>query len=109
MIIPSSFLTTGTDDCNGCHVWNDPRRQLYPHHAELWPEDLPEHVRFEREAKRLRKQKQRAWVRSFFRLRWLSAVMAFARAPHWPQLMPEDPMQRRPGQGAAKDRRATPS
>lgn len=95
MIIPSPFFSTGKSSCEGCHTWNDPRRKLYPHHAEFWPEDLPEHVSFEREARKLRQQKQRAWARSFFRFRWLGAVAAFARAPYWPRLMPEDPMERR--------------
>lgn len=95
MTIPNTVLPTGTTGCKGCHAWNDPRRSLYPHHAELWPEDLPEHVSFERQAIKLRQEKQRAWVRAFFRFQWLGAVAAFARAPRLPGLVPEDPMEGR--------------
>lgn len=109
MTIPSSFFTSGMTGCKGCHAWNDPRRQLYPHHAELWPEDLPEHVVFERQARKLRQEKQRAFVRAVFRFGWLGAAMAFARAPHWPKFVPEDPMERRTCCGPAEDRQATSS
>ena len=96
MTIPTSLFTIGTTGCNGGHAWNDPRRQLYPYHADLWPEDLPEHVLFEREAIALRNRKQRAWVRAFFRFRWLGALREFARRPRWPRLVPENPMKKRP-------------
>ncbi|MEO1114968.1 MAG: hypothetical protein AAFY05_21655 [Pseudomonadota bacterium] len=109
MTIPSTLFTSTVGDCKGCHAWNDPRRQLYPHHAELWPEDLPEHVCFERQAIKLRQEKQRAWVRAFFRFQWLGAAMTFARAPHWPGVVPEDPMERQTGCGPAEDRQATSS
>lgn len=95
MTIPSTFFTRETLDCEGCHAWNDPRRQLYPHHAELWPEDIPEHVCFERQARKLRKEKQRVWLRAFFRFRWLRAVADYARAPRLPRFALEDPMERR--------------
>ncbi|MEM8701317.1 MAG: hypothetical protein AAGF82_05775 [Pseudomonadota bacterium] len=109
MTIPTSLFTTGTTGCNGGHAWNDPRRQLYPYHADLWPEDLPEHVSFERQAIKLRQEKQRAWVRAFFRFGWLRAVMAFARAPRWPRFVPEDPMERQTCCGPAEDRQTTSS
>ncbi|WP_420335368.1 hypothetical protein [Roseibium sp.] len=109
MTIPNTFFTREALDCEGCHAWNDPRRQLYPHHAELWPEDLPEHVCFERQARKLRQKKQRALARAFFRFRWLGAAVAFARAPRWPGFVPEDPLERRPNRGPAEDRQTTPS
>lgn len=55
---------------NGGFAWNDPRRVLYPDHAVLWPEDLPEHVLLERRhtarALRLRKLFWRRLLRRLF-------------------------------------------
>ncbi len=98
MPIPYSLLNVGEPDCDAGLAWNDPRRKLYPHHAEFWPDEIPEHVCFEMQAIELRKQKQKEWLRFFFRFRWLSTAIAFCRDPRWPKPIFENPMnlQKRP-------------
>lgn len=41
-------------------AWNDPRRNLFPHHAEFWPEEVPEHVRFQRLDRKI--TRRRRWL-----------------------------------------------
>jgi len=54
--------------------WNDPIRALYPHHRELWPAEIPEHVHLQRLSLRLARKRRRLKVVKF--LRWLSGPAA---------------------------------
>jgi hypothetical protein len=49
----------------------DFRRSLYPHHAQFWPEDIPEHIMFQEENRRLTRERRRSALRRIFRLEWL--------------------------------------
>lgn len=93
MPIPYSLLNPNAPKQDDLHAWNDPRRDLYPHHAEFWPEETPEHVRFELEARELRKRKQAAWLRAFFRFQWFTACKAFWKKPLWRYSIFENPME----------------
>lgn len=79
-------------------TWNDPRRMLYPHHLEFWPQDLPEHVLHRQTALRLRRHKQRAWLRAFIRFQWFVACIRFLKQPVWPGSLIDPPLdpQHRP-------------
>jgi len=44
-------------------AWNDPRRSLYPAHAQFWPAEIPEHVLFERKARDLSRRRRRRLLR----------------------------------------------
>ncbi|WP_156510466.1 hypothetical protein [Labrenzia sp. OB1] len=48
MSIPLPPRSQSARTKNGGLAWNDPLRELHPHHAVFWPEDLPEHVLLER-------------------------------------------------------------
>ncbi|MEE4016017.1 hypothetical protein V1T76_28425 [Roseibium sp. FZY0029] len=39
--------------------WNDPVRSLYPHHAEFWPQEMPEHVRLLDLSRRLARKRRK--------------------------------------------------
>jgi hypothetical protein len=49
----------------------DFRRFLYPHHAQFWPEDLPEHVVFQEENRRRIQERRRAALGRILRLEGL--------------------------------------
>lgn len=62
-----SFRRRDVDPCK--IAWNDPRRALYPNHAEFWLIEEPEHVRFERLARKFaRRRRQIAFRRLLRRL-----------------------------------------
>lgn len=48
-------------------AWNDPRRPLYPNHAEFWPAEEPEHVRFDRLARKFARRRRQIAFRRFLR------------------------------------------
>ena len=92
MPIPYSLLNLKAPDRNELRAWNDPRRELYPNHAEFWSEEVPEHIVYQREALTLRRRKRRALLLSFVRFEWLRAIRTFARKPSRPATILEDPM-----------------
>lgn len=93
MPVPYSLSNLRKPDCDNPFVWNDPRRELYPYHQDLWPEEVPEHVRYEREALELRRQKQIALLRAFVRFRWVPVLLSFFLKPRLPRSILEDPMK----------------
>ncbi|MEO9526318.1 hypothetical protein [Roseibium sp.] len=51
MIVLPSFNCRRDDQKGVSPAWNDPIRSLHSHHAEFWPENLPENVLLERRHK----------------------------------------------------------
>jgi hypothetical protein len=49
----------------------DFRRFLYPHHAQFWPEDTPEHILFQEKNRRLLREKRRSTLKRILRFEWL--------------------------------------
>ncbi len=68
-------------------AWNDPRRQIFPHHEEFWPCDLPEHVLFEKENRRRIRERRLQWLKAIFLPAWLRPTAKEKRA----QTIAEDP------------------
>ncbi|MET1413363.1 hypothetical protein ABVF61_13895 [Roseibium sp. HPY-6] len=102
MPVPYSLSNLRVSDCEKQLVWNDPRRELYPYHQELWPEEVPEHVLYEREALELRRQKQITLLHAFVRFRWVPVLLAFLLRPRLPRSILEDPMK--PGRNTRSDK-----
>ena len=92
MPIPYSMLNLKAPAKDDLRAWDDPRRKLYPNHAEFWPEDIPEHIVYQRKAISLRRWKRRAWLLSLVRFEWLRAMLTLARNPSSPAQILEDPM-----------------
>ena len=46
----------------------DPIKVLYPYADELWPSKVPEHIRFQQDALKLRRRKRQEWLRKMFRI-----------------------------------------
>lgn len=44
-------------------AWNDPRRSLYPAHAQFWPTEIPEHVLFEKKARKFAQRRRKLLLR----------------------------------------------
>lgn len=56
--MPDDHLTCGTRRLSK----EDLRRTLYPHHAQFWPEDVPEHVYFQRLSRKITWKRRRLFV-----------------------------------------------
>jgi len=68
MLIPYSLPLEKKGQSKTSRPWNDPVRALYPHHAELWPAEIPEHHRLLALHLRLARKKRRLMVLKL--LRW---------------------------------------
>ncbi|GAB4529196.1 MAG: hypothetical protein Tsb0019_31080 [Roseibium sp.] len=73
MLVLPSIKVRRNDRSGRPRAWNDPERALYPHHAEFWPEQLPEHVFLER-WQRERKRRVRAFLFQRFLRRLLAGL-----------------------------------
>ncbi len=69
-----------SDRADGKPSWNDPRRQIYPHHAEFWPEDVPETVVFVALQEAQAREARRRLLRRFF-LRIYRSMRIVRRGP----------------------------
>ena len=67
MLIPYSLPLDKKGCSQGGRAWDDPVRALYPHHAELWPADVPEHHRLLALHLRLARKRRRLKVLKFIR------------------------------------------
>ncbi|MGX1498765.1 hypothetical protein ACSSV1_003816 [Labrenzia sp. MBR-25] len=59
MLIPYSMPLQKKCGDTRMPSWNDPVRSLYPHHAEFWPQEMPEHVRLLDLSRRLARKRRR--------------------------------------------------
>lgn len=55
MLIPYSVSFRNGPSSSGAPAWDDPIRTLYPHHAEFWPRQVPEHVMLKQKARKIAK------------------------------------------------------
>jgi hypothetical protein len=67
MLILPSIKVRRNDRSGRPRAWNDPERALYPHHAEFWPELLPEHVLLERRHRKRKRRLRQLLLRRFLR------------------------------------------
>jgi len=68
MLIPYSLPLEVRGKPGAPRSWNDPIRELYPHHAEFWPADIPEHHLLRLRHLRLARKRRRLMIRKS--LRW---------------------------------------
>lgn len=68
MLIPYSLPLRKKHCVSRLPAWDDPVRSLYPHHAEFWPQQIPEHVRLLKLGKRLARKRRRLAVMKFLRM-----------------------------------------
>ncbi len=59
MLIPYSVTFPNRPHRRNTVAWNDPVRTLFPHHAEFWPQETPEHVMFEEKARELARSRRK--------------------------------------------------
>jgi len=74
MLIPYSLPLERKGCPAGARQWDDPVRAPYPHHRELWPAEIPEHIHLQQLSLRLARKRRRLKFLKF--LRWLSGPAA---------------------------------
>lgn len=67
MLIPYSLPFEKKDCSRTGRTWDDPVRALYPHHAELWPAEMPEHHQLMALHLRLARKRRRLKVLKFIK------------------------------------------
>lgn len=87
MLIPYSLPLETRGKPGTARRWNDPVRDLYPHHAEFWPADIPEHHLLRQRHLRLARKRRRLMLLKA--LRWCfgrSRIQRRSRAAKPPRL-----------------------
>lgn len=79
MLIPYSLPLEKKDCCRNSRAWDDPVRALYPHHAELWPAEMPEHHQLMALHLRLARKRRRLKILKF--IRWCLGGSSGRRLP----------------------------
>lgn len=65
MLIPYSLPLEVRGKPGAPRRWNDPIRELYPHHAEFWPAEVPEHHLLRQRHLRRVRRRRRLMIRKF--------------------------------------------